>query len=40
MLNADPRYFDDAKLLHQLSFAEAIELAYFEQKLYPKPYSP
>ena len=41
MLNADPRYFDDAKLLHQLSFAEAIELAYFGAKvIHPKTIQP
>ncbi len=41
MLNADPRYFDDAKLFHQLSFAEAIELAYFGAKvIHPKTIQP
>lgn len=41
MLNADPRYFDDAQLLHQLSFAEAIELAYFGAKvIHPKTIQP
>ena len=41
MLNADPRYFDDAKLLHQLSFTEAIELAYFGAKvIHPKTIQP
>tara|TARA_B100001741_G_C16553643_1_gene600984 strand:+ start:1978 stop:3219 length:1242 start_codon:yes stop_codon:yes gene_type:complete len=41
MLNADPRYFDDAKLLNQLSFAEAIELAYFGAKvIHPKTIQP
>lgn len=41
MLNADPRYFDDAKLLHHLSFAEAIELAYFGAKvIHPKTIQP
>ena len=41
LLNADPRYFDDAKLLHQLSFAEAIELAYFGAKIiHPKTIQP
>ena len=41
MLNADPRYFEDAKLLHQLSFAEAIELAYFGAKvIHPKTIQP
>ena len=41
MLNADPRYFNDAQLLHQLSFAEAIELAYFGAKvIHPKTIQP
>ena len=41
MLNADPRYFDDAKLLNQLSFTEAIELAYFGAKvIHPKTIQP
>lgn len=41
MLNADPRYFEDAQLLHQLSFAEAIELAYFGAKvIHPKTIQP
>ena len=41
MLNADPRYFEDAKLLNQLSFAEAIELAYFGAKvIHPKTIQP
>lgn len=41
MLNADPRYFDDTKLLYQLSFAEAIELAYFGAKvIHPKTIQP
>jgi aspartate kinase len=41
MLNADPRFFDDAQLLHQLSFAEAIELAYFGAKvIHPKTIQP
>lgn len=41
MLNADPRYFDDAQLLHQLSYSEAIELAYFGAKvIHPKTIQP
>ena len=41
MLNADPRYFGDAKLLNQLSFTEAIELAYFGAKvIHPKTIQP
>ncbi|MBL6657602.1 MAG: aspartate kinase [Flavobacteriales bacterium] len=41
MLNADPRFFEDAKLLNQLSFSEAIELAYFGAKvIHPKTIQP
>ena len=41
MLNADPRFFDDAQLLNQLSFSEAIELAYFGAKiLHPQSIRP
>ena len=41
MLNADPRFFDDAQLLNQLSFSEAIELAYFGAKvIHPKTIQP
>tara|TARA_B100000886_G_scaffold339770_1_gene306258 strand:- start:4199 stop:5434 length:1236 start_codon:yes stop_codon:yes gene_type:complete len=41
MLNADPRYFDDAQLLNQLSFIEAIELAYYGAKvIHPKTIQP
>ena len=41
MLNADPCYFDDAKLFYQLSYAEAIELAYFGAKvIHPKTIQP
>ncbi|MAZ55239.1 MAG: aspartate kinase [Flavobacteriales bacterium] len=41
MLNADPRYFGDVKLLNQLSFTEAIELAYFGAKvIHPKTIQP
>ena len=41
MLNADPRYFEDAKLLSKLSFSEAIELAYYGAKvIHPKTIQP
>jgi len=41
MLNADPRFFEDAQLLHQLSFSEAIELAYYGAKvIHPKTIQP
>ena len=40
VLNADPRFFEDAQKLESLSYAEAIELAYFGAKvIHPKPYS-
>lgn len=29
VLNADPRYFEDAQLLNKISYEEAIELAYY-----------
>ncbi|MGC6490997.1 MAG: aspartate kinase [Flavobacteriales bacterium] len=41
VLNADPRFFEDAKLLNQLSFSEAIELAYYGAKvIHPKTIQP
>ncbi|MEC8611257.1 MAG: aspartate kinase [Bacteroidota bacterium] len=41
MLNADPRFFEDAKLLSRLSFSEAIELAYYGAKvIHPKTIQP
>lgn len=41
VLNADPRFFEDAKLLHQLSFSEAIELSYYGAKvIHPKTIQP
>jgi aspartate kinase len=41
VLNADPRYFSDTKLIKQLSFTDAIELAYYGAKvIHPKTIQP
>ena len=41
VLNADPRYFSDTKLLQQLSYEEAIELAYYGASIiHPKTLHP
>ncbi len=41
MMNADPKYFPDAKLLSQISFDEAIELAFYGAKvIHPKTIQP
>lgn len=41
VLNADPRYFSNAKLLQQLSYQEAIELAYYGASvIHPKTLQP
>ncbi len=41
VLNADPRYFDDAKLLNKISYEEAIELAYYGASvIHPKTMQP
>ena len=41
ILNADPRFFEDAQRLDSLSYAEAIELAYFGAKvIHPKTIQP
>ena len=41
MMNADPKYFKNAKLLEKISFDEAIELAYFGAKvIHPKTIQP
>jgi len=41
VLNADPKYFDDTLLLEQLSFLDAIELAYFGTSvIHPKTIKP
>ncbi|REE83495.1 aspartate kinase [Lutibacter oceani] len=41
VLNADPRYFEDAKLLEQISYSEAIEMAFFGASvIHPKTIKP
>ena len=41
VLNADPRYFDNAILLNQISYREAIELAFYGATvIHPKPLQP
>jgi len=41
MMNADPKYFPDAKLYSQVSFDEAIELAFYGAKvIHPKTIQP
>ena len=41
VLNADPRYFSDAQKLEQLSYADAIELAYYGASvIHPKTIKP
>ena len=41
VLSADPRFFEDAQKLERLSYAEAIELAYFGAKvIHPKTIQP
>lgn len=41
IFNADPRYFENAKIVEKLSFEEASELAYFGAKvLHPKTIKP
>ena len=41
LMNADPNYFPDAKLLSNVSFDEAIELAFFGAKvIHPKTIQP
>lgn len=41
VLNADPRYFDQAELLHQISYAEAIEMAFYGASvIHPKTLKP
>ena len=41
VLNADPRYFENAELLHQLSYTEAIELSYYGASvIHPKTLQP
>lgn len=41
VLNADPRYFEDTVLLHQISYREAIELAFYGASvIHPKTLQP
>ena len=41
VLNADPRYFDKAELLHHISYEEAIELAFYGASvIHPKTLQP
>lgn len=41
VLNADPRYFNDTQLLHQISYEEAIELAFYGASvIHPKTLQP
>ena len=41
MMNADPKHFEQAQLLNQVSFDEAIELAFFGAKvMHPKTIQP
>lgn len=41
MLNADPKWFDDTELLHNLTFIDAIELAYYGANvIHPKTIKP
>lgn len=41
VLNADPRYFNKTKLLHQISYEEAIELAFYGASvIHPKTLQP
>ena len=41
ILNADPRYFENAQLLHKISYKEAIELAFYGASvIHPKTLQP
>ncbi len=41
VLNADPRYFEQTQLLHQISYQEAIELAFYGASvIHPKTLQP
>lgn len=41
VMNADPKQFDDAQLIHELSFNEVIEMAYYgAQVIHPKTIKP
>jgi aspartate kinase len=41
VMNADPRYFENASLLNQISYREAIELAFYGATvIHPKTLQP
>lgn len=41
VLNADPRYFENAQLLHQISYSEAIEMSFYGASvIHPKTLKP
>lgn len=41
VLNADPRFFENAKLLHQISYSEAIEMSFYGASvIHPKTLKP
>jgi aspartate kinase len=40
VMNADPRYFENASLLNQISYREAIELVYGATVIHPKTLQP
>lgn len=41
VLNADPRYFENAQLIHKISYREAIELAFYGASvIHPKTLQP
>ncbi|MDP2088500.1 MAG: aspartate kinase [Flavobacteriaceae bacterium] len=41
VLNADPRYFDEVELLYQISYTEAIEMAFYGASvIHPKTLKP
>ncbi|MDO9275842.1 MAG: aspartate kinase [Lutibacter sp.] len=41
VLNADPRFFENARLLHQISYSEAIEMAFYGASvIHPKTLKP
>jgi aspartate kinase len=40
VMNADPRYFENASLLNQISYREAIELAFYGATVIKKHYNP
>jgi aspartokinase len=40
VMNADPRYFENASLLNQISYREAIELAFMAQRSFTQKLQP